>query len=443
MRRLRGEGFAFVVFGRCGWPSRKLPACPGLPCVTARCCSWVAGRLALSAARFLGEDRIFGRVIAADLIQERAAAASEMCGPKATSARMDALDDEELARDAQRRGAGVEYHPSSAAHACCRSSETWSRPGPPTRTATATRSRFRPCSIPNTWSRLAGYRAVSVLPGLGASPGLTNALTAYLAQRLERIGRGALLSSGWTCGAAALGSGSRTPGRVRFARAGVERQRLAGSVRDDRVGGGDFPAPGRGRCPVAPVGLGPVTLPQSFASLADVSCHRGFADPLMAEIMSDLAGYGFASDEPVDTANGPLSPVEFASCFFSGPHDVWSSRVSEALRPGRHSGWESAGAALRQAVVSGMLRGKKTDFTMTYRFPGEDDADNTAATLAVGGRMLLARELPAPGVHAPESLDPAPFLWNMERRGVEIQLDQDCRGLGRGYVASCIGSHWE
>ena len=82
----------------------------------------------------------------------------------------------------------------------------------------------------------------------------------------------------------------------------------------------------------------------------------------------------------------------------------------------------SGGPPLRLAKVSGLLRGKKTHFTMSYHFPGEEDADNVAATLVIGARMLLTRELPAPGVHAPEALDPAPFLWNMERRGVEIQL---------------------
>ena len=59
---------------------------------------------------------------------------------------------------------------------------------------------------------------------------------------------------------------------------------------------------------------------------------------------------------------------------------------------------------------------------MTYRFPEENDIENDAATLAIGARMLLTREMPAPGLHAPEALDPAPFLWDMERRGVEIQL---------------------
>lgn len=377
------------------------------------------GPVGLSAARFLGEDRIFGRVIAADLIQERAAAASEMCGPKATSASLDALDDEALARALGDVALVLNtirlplrtllpfirnVVEAGASYADC-NSDTES---------------LQAVFDSEYLESLAGYRAVSVLPGLGASPGLTNALTAYLAQRLERIdgARFYLLDDlrrrsvrQWRDRLAAFGS----PALVW--RDGGWREVSAMTEWGEAI----FPHP-VGPVSCCTVGLGPVTLPQSFASLADVSCHRGFADPLMAEIMSDLAGYGFASDEPVDTANGPLSPVEFASLFFSGPHDVWSGRVSEALRPGRHSGRESAGAAMRQAVVSGMLRGKKTDFTMTYRFPGEDDADNTAATLAVGGRMLLARELPAPGVHAPESLDPAPFLWNMERRGVEIQL---------------------
>ena len=73
-------------------------------------------------------------------------------------------------------------------------------------------------------------------------------------------------------------------------------------------------------------------------------------------------------------------------------------------------------------VVRGQLYGHTTRFTMTWVFPEAKDADNIAGPLAVGGRMLLTREVPAPGVHAPESLDPAPFLWDMERRGVEIQL---------------------
>ena len=171
-----------------------------------------------------------------------------------------------------------------------------------------------------------------------------------------------------------------------------------------------FPPPW-GRIPCFTVGLGPVTLPVSIASLACVSSHRGFADADMEEMMRNLVRYGLADDYPIDTPVGPLSPAEFAAALFSAPLAATPYAFAAEPEP-----------ALRQTQVSGLLRGKKTRFTMTYHFPGEDDAHNAAATLAVGARMLLARELPAPGVHPPEALDPAPFLWDMERRGVEIQL---------------------
>ena len=169
------------------------------------------------------------------------------------------------------------------------------------------------------------------------------------------------------------------------------------------------------------VGIGPVTLPYSIASLMEASSHRGFADQAMATIVENLVNYGFGGDEPVDTPSGAISPAEFAASFFSGlsglNHPWTAPHIPTPF--GFHS---EPGPTVRQVVVSGLLRGKKTRFRMTYHFPGEDDSENAAATLVVGARMLLTRELPAPGVHAPESLDPAPFLWNMERRGVEIQL---------------------
>ena len=373
------------------------------------------GPVGLSAARILGEDRAFRRVITADVVSDRAAAAAEICGDKAVSTSLNALDDDEL------RGAlddvalvlntirlplsgllplirGVVE--AGASYADCNSD------------AESLQAVFDSEYL----EALAGYRAVSVLPGLGSSPGLTNALTAYLGQRLERIdeARFYLLddlrrrSAGqWRDRLAAFGS----PAVVWR---DSDWRHVSPAAEWEEV---SFPPP-LGAASCCTVGLGPVTLPLTFASLIDVSSHRGFADPGMGDILQDLVRYGFGSEEPVDTPGGPVSPVEFASALFSGSHDAWAGQISDAL----FGFGASAGPIVRQARVSGLLRGKKTHFTMTYHFPGEEDADNVAATLAIGARMLLTRELPAPGVHAPESLDPAPFLWSMERRGVEIQL---------------------
>ena len=373
------------------------------------------GPVGLAASRLLGHDRAFGRVIVADKVAQRAAAAAEVCGGKADAIHLDVTDDESLARvlgdvslvvNTVRLPlsvllplirsvveAGVSYTDSASE-------------------AEPIQAVFDSEYLETT----AKHRAVGVVPGMGASPGLTNAMTNYLGQRLDRIDEARFYmvddlrrrSPGqWRDRLAAFGS----PALVW--REGQWRHVLPMAECEDIR----FPPPW-GSIPCRTVGLGPVTLPGSIASLTEVSSHRGFSDAAMEEVMENLVRYGFGSDHPIETPTGPLSPAKFAAAFFSGPNDAWGGLLSTAL----NRSWAAPGPVLRQAQVSGLLRGNKTRFTMTYYFPGEDDADNVAASLAVGARMLLTRELPAPGVHPPESLDPAPFLWDMERRGVEIQL---------------------
>lgn len=379
------------------------------------------GPVGLSAARFMGEDKVFSRVITTDMVPERAAAAAELCGAKATSAKLDVLDEDQLARALENVALVL-----NTIRLPMRSLL------PLVRSVVEAGASYADCSTDTEslqamfdseyLDSLAGYRAVSVLPGLGTSPGLTNALTAYLGQRLERVdeARFYLLDDlhrrsywQWRDRLSAFG----TPALVWRNSDWSHVSPMA--EWEDAV----FPRP-VGPVSCCTVGLGPVSLPLTFASLSHVSCHRGFVDDAMGQVVRNLVDLGFGSDQVVETASGPVSPAEFASTFFSGHPSALGGAISDALL-GMGS---PPGPPLRQATVSGMLKGKKTRFAMTYHFPGEDDDDNVAATLAIGGRMLLARELPAPGVHAPESLDPAPFLWNMERRGVEIQLTKSVEG---------------
>ena len=375
------------------------------------------GPVGLAASRLLGHDRAFSRVIVADKVAERAAAAAELCGGKADSIHLDVTDDESFAKILRDVSlvintvrlplggllplirslveAGVSYTDSAS-------------------DAESIQSVFDSEYLEAT----AKHRAVAVVPGVGASPGLTNAMVNYLGQRLDRIDEARFYmvddlrrrSRGqWRDRLAAFGS----PALVW--REGEWRHVSPMAECEDTR----FPPPW-GSIPCRTVGLGPVTLPGSIASLTSVSSHRGFSDAAMEEMMENLVRYGFGSHQPIETPAGPLSPAEFAAAIFSGPNDAWDGPLSPAL----NGSWAEPGPVLRQAQVSGLLRGQKTRFTMTYYFPGEDDADSVAATLAVGARMLLTRELASPGVHPPESLDPAPFLWDMERRGVEIQLNK-------------------
>ena len=381
------------------------------------------GPVGIAAARLLGKDRAFGKVITVDALLERAASAAEACGDGAVPLAMDCTDEDSMARVLSDVSLVVNTVPLPLALLLPLIR------GVVEAGASYTDACVEPESLQAVFDSeylhsLAGHRAVSVVPGMGAAPGLTNALTSYLGQRLERLEQARF------CWVDDLRRRSRRQWMDRLTACGAPamvwrdgnwQQVAAMTECEDTI----FPPP-LGIVPAFTVNLGEATLPYSFASLTDVSSHRGFSDPAMAEVMKNLCLYGFASDLPVETAAGPVSPVEFAASLFSGcqgpfqdPWDAASRSYSFARIP-QAGAWSAP--VQRQVEVGGVLRGRKTQFKMSYYFPEENEAEGIAASLAVGARMLLTRELPSPGVHPPESLDPAPFLWNMERRGVEIQL---------------------
>ena len=373
------------------------------------------GSVGRAVARLLGRDRAFGHVIVADRCMERAAAAAELCNGKAEALRLDCTDDESLARvlgDVTLVLNTVELPPDTLLPMVRGVVEA----GVSYADANADPESLQTVFDSEYLASLAGYRGVSVIPGMGASPGQTNALTSYLGQRLNRVDGVRFYqlddlslrrSKQWSRRLAAFGSPAL------LWRDGDWRHVSPMSEYEDVA----FPPPwGNVRC--CPVGLLPVTLPASMPSLTDVSSHKGFADEEAEEIVRGLVRYGLASDQPVETPAGLLSPAEFAAAFFSSPWSPLLFGSGQAFQPG----FDEASGLPWQMQLYGELYGRTTRFTMTWYFPGEQDADNIAAPLAVGGRMLLTRELPSPGVHPPETLDPAPFLWDMERRGMEIQL---------------------
>ena len=270
-------------------------------------------------ARLLGEDRAFSRVITADRILERAAAAAELCGSKATGFRLDISGDESLARalgDVALVLNTIEL-PLGGLLPLIRSVV---EAGASYADANSDPESLQAVFDSEYLAALAGYRAVGVVPGLGASPGQTNALAHFLSQRLDRIdeARFYLIDD----------LRRRSPGQWRSRLAAFSSPALV--WRDSKwrhvspmaeCEDTPFPLPwGLVRC--CTVGLQPVTLPGSMASLTHVSSHRGFADAEMEGMMRDLVRYGFGSDRPIDTPAGPLSPAEFAAAFFSGTPDA-------------------------------------------------------------------------------------------------------------------------
>lgn len=373
------------------------------------------GSLGLAVARRFSLDRAFRQVITADQDAHRAAAAAEACGERAASLRLDYRDDRALSRVLEDVDLVVNTVrlPLPETLALVRSVL---ESGVSYADACTDSETLQAIFDSNYLDALAGFRAVGAVPGLGASPGLTNALTSYLGQRLERIdeARFYLVDD--------LGLRSERQWRERLAEFGsvaLVWQDSDWLQLDPMSDCAAIPFPPLGDVYCSTVGIGPVTLPGSIGSLVHVSSHRGFKDAGVLEIVRNLVSCGLASDEPVETPVGPLSPIAFAAALFSQPRVEFLGGYGAGTSPWT---WAPSKPRVRQAQVAGILRGMKTRFTMTYRFPEENDIENDAATLAIGARMLLTREMPSPGLHAPEALDPAPFLWDMERRGVEIQL---------------------
>ena len=134
------------------------------------------GSLGLAVARRLGQDRAFRQIITADQDAHRAAAVAEACGERATDLRLDYRDDGALSRVLEDVDLVV---------------NTIRLPLPETlaliRTVLESRVSYADaCADSETLQAifdsdyldaLAGFRAVGAVPGLGASPGLTNALT--------------------------------------------------------------------------------------------------------------------------------------------------------------------------------------------------------------------------------------------------------------------------
>ena len=254
---------------------------------------------------------------------------------------------------------------------------------------------------------LAKHRGVGVLPGLGASPGQTNVLARHLANRMDIVEevrfflvndatyRSEALWRHWLALFAqpALlydrGRWTQTPGMSVF-------QDVA------------FSAPwGNIRCYT--VGLEMVTIPMSFAGLLHASLWRVFSDQATTETLKALVDAGFASDDPLEVDGVSVTPAKMTAVVLAGVP--------------RQSGFSDHIRLPRQIRVKGVKDGREAELTMTYSFPPGDISLATASCLVVGAGLLVDRELPGPGVFQPEAMDPAPFMWDMESRGVHFKLE--------------------
>ena len=364
------------------------------------------GTMGTASAKLCLEGTNFKHIVGADRSIERAEHLAKSLGSSATPLRLDCLRDDQVARSLT--GISVVLNTTGPfSRDTVSLIRTVVESGVPYADINDDVDTLQIVFESEYLDSLAKHRGVGVLPGLGASPGQTNVLFRHMAGRMDVVEE------------------------VRFFMVGdaicrsesIWRQQLAlfGQPVLLYDGGGwlqtpsmsnfqdiEFPPPwGSIRCYT--VGLETVTIPTSFTTLRHASIWRGFSDPATTEMLKGLIDAGFASEEPVEVDGVRVSPAGISATMLSRLQPSGVSSTVERLP--------------RQVRVKGIKNGHPAELTMTYSFPPGDIAMATASCLVVGAGLLVNRELPSPGVFPPEAMDPAPFMWDMESRGVHFKLE--------------------
>ena len=368
------------------------------------------GTMGAATARLIVEDARFQHVVVADRDLQRAEALAETLGDPATALQLDCRQEDQVARSLG--GISVVLNTTGPFSRDTLSlMRTVVEAGIPYADINDDVETLQSVFDSEYLSSLAKHRGVGVLPGLGASPGQTNVLARHMFSRMDVVEEVRFFmvndstyhsEAVWRHRLALFSQPS-----LLFDRGKWTQMPGMSEYRDVA-----FPAPwGNIRC--YNVGLETVTIPASFGRLLHASFWRGFSDSATTETLKALVDAGLASEEPVDVDGVSVAPAAMTAAVLSGAQPRVSSEI-ESDGPGRLP---------RQVRVKGIKDGREAELTMTYSFPPGDIALATASCMVVGAGLLVDRALPGPGVFPPEAMDPAPFMWDMESRGVHFKLE--------------------
>lgn len=241
---------------------------------------------------------------------------------------------------------------------------------------------------------------VTVLTGVGWTPGLTNVMARHGASMLDeaREVHVAWIGSGAASGgeAVVLHVLHIVTGSVPTFRDGRRRMVPAGTGRKVVA----FPSP-IGPRPVWHVGHPePVTLPRFMPELQQVTLRGGLVEPMLNRLAFGVARLGLTRSEGVRRRLASL---------FSRMGPVFQKVYRDVTPAGAH------------VEVKGMKDGRPARVVLAAL---GTMADLTGIPLAVAALMLGRGDIKRPGVIAPEAegaVPPAEFLAEMETRGIAVE----------------------
>ena len=250
---------------------------------------------------------------------------------------------------------------------------------------------------------------VTILIGWGESPGTTNVLAKYGADKLDRVDEiHTYWGSSWgdPAGFACIfhmlhGLKGNTP------------QYLEGELVNVSARAGkeitEFPEP-VGKIECYYIGHPePITLPRYIKGVRSVT-NRGAMMPNWSwDVFWDLIEYGWADDKPIDVQGVSVVPIELAVKLLAR----WSASTD------RDIGENYTGL---RVDVKGEKAGKKTSYSYVENSVTHSMAQVTGAPLAIGTRMLCSGEIQAKGVFPPEAVvDPERFLEELAKRDIRFE----------------------
>jgi len=241
---------------------------------------------------------------------------------------------------------------------------------------------------------------ITIVLGLGASPGVNNVLVRSAANQLDEVEQ---IHTAWVMSAADPGGpalaahllyslSDRAPtvtdGRLEWVR----------SLRDgrERI---EFPAP-VGAMDVFHVGHPePLTLRRSFPHARVIDDKASFNPPAVNEAILRLGALVRDAPRPIEVDGRPVEPMDFCAAYLRA-----YCKSLPGVRP--------------EGALRVQVKGRKGDRTRTVTFSSAGLlATGTGIPVAIGAILLLQGRITARGVVSPEDcLDPNEFLYELFNR---------------------------
>ncbi|MCB2188799.1 MAG: saccharopine dehydrogenase NADP-binding domain-containing protein [Deltaproteobacteria bacterium] len=244
---------------------------------------------------------------------------------------------------------------------------------------------------------------VSLLTGMGSDPGTNNLLACWYAKKLDTVEAVSLF---WAVDIGELAGAALTHATAMLA--GQVPQYLASRLQYVAGGGGEemvvFAEP-LGACPVRYVGHPqPLTLPRHLPGLKSLTVKGAILPAWADQLLMAQKACGLLCPEPLEGQGASVRPLELAAA-------LWR----ESAR-GKEPG---PGVSGLRVVVTGREQGREVTYTADLvgaMGPG------TGLPAAIAARLLLAGQVAARGVLAPEdALAPEAFLPLLLAHGARIR----------------------